>query len=388
MRRCGIATLLLLMNAPAQDAASATDWSDSVNRACTSRRYGLRLAAARKIGNAGDQAIPAVRAFAAEHGHNAIVATLVEAIADRGGNGEAVLDLLEEWSRDRDFFWRAQALRGLALRAEDAAIGARFAPLFADHVDDPAWLTRVYARWGSGRVSSDAGGTPTEFRAESDPRARTKLAALQGDAVGALPALADYRSFFGNPWGRHRAGEAHRFLQESTGHKTPYQVRASYTENRAAIDQLIQLVRERTAASQPIPEVRELTDPEVGFVGGIEILSCRNGDLFLRWTANGQIYSGLASTGPIQIPQDKWRQLMGAATGFELPNQSGVVICDKMRIVRPTADNSLVQSVVAPNALPTTVADWLKQLAAAIEETGNRELAVALRDRLGQFAIR
>ena len=59
-----------------------------------------------------------------------------------------------------------------------------------------------------------------------------------------------------------------------------------------------------------------------------------------------------------------------------------------MRIVRPTADNSLVQSVVAPNALPTTVADWLKQLAAAIEETGNRELAVALRDRLGQFAIR
>lgn len=388
MKRFGIATLLLLMTAPAQDAASATDWNDSVKRACTSRRYGLRLAASRKIGNAGDQAIPAVRAFEDQNGRNAIVATLVEAIADRGGNGEAVLGLLEEWARDRDFFWRAQALRGLALRAEEEAMAARFAPLFGAYVDDPAWLTRVYARWGSGRAASNGGNPPPEFGPESDPRARTKLAALQQDAAAALPALGDYRSFLGNPWGRHRAGEAHRFLEKSTGRKTAYKARASYEENRAAIGELVALVREGSAGDQPVPDVQELTDPEATFTGGIEVLSCRNGDLFLRWTADGTIYSGLATTTPIQIPPDRWEQLMDAATVFELPNHLGVVICDKLRLVRPTKDQTLAQSVVAPDNLPVTVTDWLKQLAAAIEETDNRELAVALRDRLGQFATR
>ena len=388
MKRFGIATLLLLMSVPAQDAAPPTDWDDSVKRACTSRRYGLRLAAARKIGSAGDQAIPAVRAFEDQNGRNTIVATLVEAIADRGGNGEAVLGLLEEWARDRDFFWRAQALRGLALRAEDAAMAARFAPLFDAYVDDPAWLTRVYARWGTDRVAAHGSNPAPEFAPEEDPRARTKLAVLQEDAVGALPALADYRSFLGNPWGRHRAGEAHRFLEKNNERKTDYKARASYAENRAAIAELVELVRKNSAGDQPVPDVQHLTDPAATFTGGIEVLSCRNGDLFLRWTADGKIYSGLATSAPVQIPPERWEQLMNTATEFELPNHLGVVICDKMRILRQTPDQTLAQSVLAPNTLPTTVTDWLKQLAAAIEETDNRELAVALRDRLGQFATR
>jgi hypothetical protein len=67
---------------------------------------------------------------------------------------------------------------------------------------------------------------------------------------------------------------------------------------------------------------------------------------------------------------------------MQLPPQNGVVICDKMRIqIRP----DLPQSAVAPESLPTPAAEWLKQLAAAIEESGQTPLADALRQRLGQF---
>ena len=86
-----------------------------------------------------------------------------------------------------------------------------------------------------------------------------------------------------------------------------------------------------------------------------------------------------------RIDTVRWRELSAKATALELPPQSGVVICDKMRI---QLDPARPQAAVAPASLPPTAADWLKQLAAAIEEAGAIELASTLRARLEQFVVR
>jgi hypothetical protein len=193
---------------PSQDEA-ASDWRKEVERACTSKRYGLRLAAARKVAEAGAAAVPAIREWADEHGRNELPAALVDAVAGQTHVEAEVVQLLTEWANDRDFYWRAQAMRGLALRAprlRDAATDLR--GQFERFRGDPAWLMRTHARFGLALL----GGTAVWADAENDPRARVRLCALLLEtppAGGTVPplqplfdALADERTFLGDPWGR------------------------------------------------------------------------------------------------------------------------------------------------------------------------------------------
>lgn len=369
-------------------AAGARDYARDVERACTDRRYGLRLAAARRVAEGAEAAVPAIRAFQREAGAEAIPVALVEAVADRAGDGDLVLQLLEDWARDRDFFWRAQALRGLALRAGDPALARRFGALFRARADDPAWLVRVHARHGAlraARAVSPADGSPADgppaFPPDPDPRARTRLAALEGRPAELLEALGDRRTFLGDPWGRRRATEAFAALKEWAGTDCGYRPDEPFAANADAIAAWVRLVGDRTGRAPAA--VAPFADPETVFAGGIEVRSCRNGDLFLRWTDDGRVVQGLEAEPPVALGEASWQELRGELAALALPPQCGVVICDTMRFV-PGAGRE--QSAVAPDSLPAAAAEWLKQLAAAIEEAGNRELADALRDRLSQFA--
>jgi hypothetical protein len=362
-------------------AAAATDWSKEVARACTSPRYGLRLAASKKIAAGGDDAVPAVRVFVKEHGKDALPVALVEAIADGGGDGEAVLALLEEWAQDREFFWRGQAMRGLIPRLTNHARFDRLGRLFDAHWNDPAWLVRAHARaglqstWLRDNVSFHS---PRDLR-DSDPRANTRIAALTKGDKDLVEALGDERTFLGDPWGKRRATEAFQALQRFYSKDWGYRPEADFAANEAAI---AAIAKELGA---PVPA--HLVDPDIHFVGGIEILSCRNGDVFVAWTADGRVAGSTTPVlgAPLQLDRERWPQLSTAATALALPPQSGVVICDKMRIV-PGA--GLAQAAVAPGALPAAAADWLKQFATAIEEAGGPDLGRALRDRLPQFTVR
>ena len=57
-----VASPLLALLPLGQDPAA--DWPKEVERACTSPRYGLRLAAARKVAKGGGAAVPAIVAWA------------------------------------------------------------------------------------------------------------------------------------------------------------------------------------------------------------------------------------------------------------------------------------------------------------------------------------
>ena len=62
-----------------------------------------------------------------------------------------------------------------------------------------------------------------------------------------------------------------------------------------------------------------------------------------------------------------------------------VVVCDSIRL---RWDKPALHSKIAPASLPLPAANWLKQLAQAIEDAGAPRPAAALRAGLEQFAAR
>ena len=115
----GTCTLWLVMAHVTPCPAQDTDWAAYVEKAHNHRRIMLRRAAARKVADAGAAAVPAVRAFQKKHGRDAIRMVLVSSYAVSKTADAATLGLLLEWAGDRDFYWRSQALKGLANRRRE-----------------------------------------------------------------------------------------------------------------------------------------------------------------------------------------------------------------------------------------------------------------------------
>jgi hypothetical protein len=367
-----------------QDAA-ATDWPKEVERACTSPRYGLRLAASRKVAKAGAPAIDAIRAFATKNGVNQVPAALVDAIADDGTDEPAVLQLLTEWSADRDFYWRASALRGLALRAPrlDGAARAPLAERFAALHGDPAWLMRTHARFGTVLCGDDAPlGQP-----EADPRARARLAVLllqQGKVPPLQPlldALADERTFQGDPWGARLGTEAHKALKTWLGDAHPLP-EGGEPDKAAAIAALRDACAKKSGQTLVAPPVRQ---DAARFPGGIELLSCKHGDQFVQWTGGGTVHFGIDAATAVTLPAERWQALEREREALRLSPAVGTIVCDHLRL---RWDEPEVHAKVAPGSLPAPAVRWLEQLADAVAAAGNDRDAAALRSALGQFAAR
>jgi hypothetical protein len=233
---------------------------------------------------------------------------------------------------------------------------------------------------------------------DPDPRVDYKVAALNCDFTEIpvlLFALGDERTFLGDPWGRRCALEAITALRTYFGTDCGYNVDASWQANQAAIEQLRELkakddtehrAERRSAFERDLRRLApHLTDPSEPFAGGIEILSCKNGDYFLRWRTDGEIVFGLEGNSSLRVPANTWRELSKERAPLTLPAQSGVVVCDKLRLKWSEPD---LHAAVAPGSLPAPAAEWLKHLAQAIEEAGAKDQAAALRQRLDQFLPR
>ncbi len=378
-----VASPLLAFLPSSQDPAT-TDWPKAVDTACKSMSYGKRLAAARSVAGGGAAAVPAIRAFAQKNGPDALPLALVEAIADQTTVDAPVLDLLLEWAKNGSFYWRGQAMRGLALRAPKLPERrSEFEPLFAAHHDDPAWLMRCYARFGTMLLgAATVPGAP-----ESDPRAQVKLTTLllaQGKVPPLQPlfkALADERTFQGDPWGQRNAREAHLALKNWLGDAHPLPDGGSFADKESAIQSLLAAARRKSGQElvAPLPAV----DPATPFVGGIELLSCKHGDVFVQWTADGVVRGGIDAAVSVALPAEVWASLSKERTEQTLPASLGVVVCDALRLRWSAPD---VHVKIAPGSLPAATTNWLKHLAAAIEEAGQLPLAARLRSGLEQFA--
>ena len=372
------------------------DWLKHVKKACTSRRYGIRLAAARKVAGGGDAAVAAIESYAVDNGRNALPASLVDAVADSGKAGPKVSRLLWTWTMDPDFYWRSSAMRGLALRApmyERAAADGGEAGLEPAQVNylmsvraenDPAWLMRTHARFGlalTGRPLDELFAIE-----EADPRARVRLATLllgQGQIPPMQPlfdALADERTFLGTPWGSNLATEVNKSLRRWLGDEFP---KFAPGDKPAAIAALRAVVEAKTGQQLQAPTLR--ADAAQDISGGLELLSCKVGDQFVQWTSGGQVFFGIDAASSATLSEEAWRALSQDEAAITLEKSVGVVICDSLRLCVPDAK---ANAKAAPASLPTPAADWLKRLAAALENAGEERRAADLRRGLDQFRAR
>ena len=372
---------------PRNQDPAAVDWTAAVDKACTASRYGLRLAAAKQVAGAGGVAVPALRAFAQQKGINQIPGSLVDAIADAEGVDAAMVELLGDWAGNLDFYYRASALRGLAMRAPKLPERRdEFTKLFGSLHQDPAWQMRTTARFGSALLGDDAA---TKL-AESEPRARVRLATLLL-ARGKTPpvqklidALAEERSFLGNPWGKGMADEAHIALKKWLGPAHPLANGGSFEGDlQKGIQALLGPCQQKSGQPLTMPAV--VAPTPLPIAGGIELLSCKHGDLHLQWTADGVVQAGIDACREVRVPTAKWDGLWSTRTELQLRASLGVVICDSLRVCWLAPESNVK---IAPLALPASAVNWLKQLAAVIEEAGEPSLAANLRSGLDQFAAR
>jgi len=383
-----IATPLIAFWPTGQDPAATTSWTKDVELACTSPRFGMRIAAGRKVAAAGDAAVPAIRAFVQQRGQDQLPVTLAEAIAEDPASGPLTLQLLRDWSNDRSFYWRASAMRGLALRGPklEKQQQDELRPLFASFHDDAAWLMRTHARLGTVLL----GDASAYALPESDPRARARLPTqvlLRGIVPPLQPmldALADQRSCLGIPWGQNTAAEVHKALKNWLGDDHPLAKGGdSFPDVATGLVAMRDACAKKSGQTLTVPAVR--SDATTGTVGGFEFLSCKLGDQFVQWTADGTLWFGIDATARVQLPGPVWDALSKERAALPLTSNLGVVVCDSMRAKWP---EPAVDVRVAPAALPVPAADWLKRLAAAIEEAGEPRLAAHLRQGLEQFAVR
>ena len=95
--------------------------------------------------------------------------------------------------------------------------------------------------------------------------------------------------------------------------------------------------------------------------------------------------AGIDAGREVTIPAAKWAPLWNDRTALQLRDSLGVVLCDNLRVCWLAPESNVK---IAPLALPPAAVNWLKQLAAVIEEAGESRLAADLRSGLDQFAAR
>ena len=362
------ALLAALLTAP---ASSAQDWDATVKKACEHRRYAMRRAVSKRIADAGDAPVPAIRDYARQNGIDRVPLLLVDALAGAESRGEAVIALLTDWASDREFYWRAQALSGLARREI-----AELRPMFLAAARDDSWLYRVAGAQGLHLLDPDRDRAVIDglIEADPDPRLRTRLAGFlfeHGDrrAAGTLVAALQLEAdFLGDPWGKREATRAQQLL-------------------RAALPDAADAAEFRRDLAAAAADWREpdFSAAPAEFVGGVGIRSCRNGDLFLRWTASGEVFEGLLPNRGVQLEASAWSSLAPGLAELDPGDHQvhGKVVCDYLELVCGEAAHRVK---CAPSTSPPALQDWLGKLAGALRATKTPGLADELSGRLRQFS--
>jgi len=251
----------------------------------------IRIQASRRVIRYGAAAVAAVRAFIAEHGKQELSGELVEAIGrihDKSGK-----ELLRELFGDPLFFWRAQALRGLAFAptAEDRE-------LFPKSMSEASWLVRRAALSGSAKAN-DA-NTRIELLTglcDKDLRVQVSAAGLllersEYDGLVLLLVCLDMQdSFFGDDFGARLRNDAFRYLRRAAKNDFDYRARAKYADRSKGVERFLAWAKPHlTTALQRVPEFVERK-----YVLGFERRSCQLGDVYLRIDERGRLWRGLFS---------------------------------------------------------------------------------------------
>lgn len=281
----------------------------------------VRPQAADELARLGPEAAAFVLAAAGEG--NAGLARLGRELVGALGKFEEPRLRVRLWSAlaDPDFPWRPQAALTLAEnpRAEEAE---RLVGL----ASDPLAAVRGAGVEAIVRLGLEDRCTLLEaLLADPDDRVR-RLAAAALDRFGRRWALLwlveDLRRddrFFQQRTGMTARFDAARLLGERLGEDLGLRPGSDPTEPeaRAAIERVERRVLELAGESRrELPPIARAGVLEGEAVLGLEVRSCRQGEHFLRWTLEDELWVGTGNATRIALPEGTTRRLMESAAAL------------------------------------------------------------------------
>lgn len=284
----------------------------------------VRPQAAQRLVDYGDEAAAILVARVGEVG---------DALEDLGPELVEVLGEFDDdtlrarlwWQLDSPSFpWRPQAARSLA-KVPHAEELARFHALIDDrHAQVREAAVKALAALGR-NSAPDGGPGPSEVLLRgklSDPDDAVRRAAAitlydWGDPATAFWLLEDLRRddrFF-----ELRTGERARFASASLLEQR-FEDLAGFDPalDPADLDARLawrkleeRLLAENDGERPALPDVAKARVQRIDAVFGLELRSCRHGDLFLRWTADDELFVGTGRAARVALPPGTVRTLLG-----------------------------------------------------------------------------
>jgi len=387
---CALATL-----APAQDGDQKAE-AERLYQVATSGSPRVRYQAALRLAALGEVGAERVREqLEHDSGYLGLGPALYEALV-------AFEDLrlrAEVWEslEDERNPWRPAGARALAKTA-NMEEGARFRDLLTDRIS----AVRAEA------VAGVAVGDVSHAMDALWPRLEDDNGRVRRRAAAALARLGEHRalawlvedlrrddSWFDMRLGRIARAEAAQALRELLGREAiaGYSTRSGpdTPENAAAIQAIEERCRALAGDEWPeLPDKARAPGSLPNEVVGVELRSCRYGEILLRWTADDRLVIGEGDTHILQLPEGATARLLThaeqaiEALGDE--RSFGDPGCDLERyhIKPPGAPRSTtVQLTKGPEAVPNLRPSALHPLAEAmIESAGMTDNGQRFSERL------
>lgn len=293
-----------------------------IDLAATGRAV-VRPQAAQRLVEFGSEAALLLRERAGEDGEGLALLgpEVVEVLADFGDD-----ELRKRlwWQLDEpDFPWRPQAARSLAKSANETE-RARFLLLATDRLAQvrAAGITAL-AMLGP-EALPDGGTAPTtsalrDRLADPDDRVRRAAAAALsewGDTAAPFWLLEELKRddrFFELPTGERARFEAAKLLEAHLGDLAGFQPAQDPDEldQRLAWRKLEERLLAANGNARPeLPDIALARPQAIDAIFGLELRSCRHGDIFLRWTADDELYVGTGRAVRVALPEGTTRTLL------------------------------------------------------------------------------
>ncbi|MDP6538013.1 MAG: hypothetical protein QF903_03660 [Planctomycetota bacterium] len=301
---------------------------------------------------------------------------------------------------DPDFPWRPAAARALAA-APPASEGAAIVALYAD----PLAAVRTAAVEATAALER-VPRVPAlrALLADTDARVRRAAAALllrEGEGCASAWLLEELRRddrFFEQPDGKLARYAAARLLATAFGDSAGFDAEhpLGHERNAAAARELS--ARCRAACGGELPAVGEVAragGPLEGVVIGLELLSCRKGEFFLRWSVADELFVGAGTAVRVQLPKGTTAALLAESTacfdGLGERRLFGEPGCDLERFrLRPDPSVRSRAAVVSKGQAaveglrPAALSRLAERLVATLPEDGDDPRLRRLRSRVAE----
>ena len=388
---------------PSQPAPQ--DLEQLITAARTGRTV-IRPQAARRIVRLWSQSEPEgqaniVQRLRAESGNSPATLSqlgpaLVEVLGEFGD--ENLRRLLWRSLSDTDFPWRPYAARSLAAHPT-----ATEAPRFLAALADPIPPVRVAAIVAVANLDQlNQAPTVRPLLNDVDDRVRrtaadTLIECGEASAMWWLyEELLREDRFFDRPAGEQARYQAWNLLSPRLGkitEATPFDpgLRPSGPENVASLAAVRARLVELDAGERPDLPPQSRAGGEVPTeLLGIELRSCRKGEVFLRWTANDLLLVGQGNPARVMLPEGTVQALLSATaearTGLGDKRLFGSPGCDMEQFhVRLGRSSSATQWIVScgpdpvPDLRPAELNTLGRALLAAIPQIPANEVAADAR---------